>query len=404
MSKIIVILATLDTKEQETAYIKELVEARGHRVLLIDGGILGTTGLKPDITSKEVAEAAGMSLEEVIALNHEGEAIATMAKGAALITGQLYVDGRLDGIIALGGTMGTSLGLAGMRDLPVGTPKVMLSTVGFTPFITDDVIGKDQVMVQPAADLWGINTITRMALENAAGAICGMVETHRKHTTEKPIVGLTTRGICHYPNWIKPLLEQKGYEVAVFHAVGLGGRTFEALIEQGFISASLDLTTGEVIEHLYGGTCSAGAHRLEAASAKGIPQIVSPGCMEYWDWTGDESTMPERFKGRKIHRHNPLVLCVKATPDEMAEAAKVMAQKVNMARGPVAVLIPLLGFDELNKPGGVFDDPEGNEAFINSLKDHLDPRIEIMELDMHINDKSFAETVVSIFNKLITGP
>jgi uncharacterized protein (UPF0261 family) len=399
--KKIAIVGTLDTKFEEMGLIQAFVQKKGHDPVVIDAGIMGTIPSTPQISRDMVAKAAGMSLQEVQSLGDEGRAIAIMAEGASRIVRGLYETGKIDAIISVGGSMGTSLGLAIMRELPVGLPKLMVSTIAFTPLVTGDTVAKDQVMMQTPVDLWGLNVINRNTLQAAAAAIVGMAEAVSRIVPEKPMVGVTTRGIMRYLNWIKPALEARGYEVVVTHCIGtVGGGTFETLVRQGLFSAVLDLCTGEVLEELNRGSLRAGPTRLEGAGDMGIPQIVAPGCMEYWHWPGSVETIPS---WRKSHYHNPLVLCVKATLEEMVKGAEVMAEKLNRAKGPVTVLYPQRGFDDFDKEvGGVFYDPEGHATFLEVFRRKLNPTIDIVELDMHINDQAFAESVLKTFDKLIS--
>jgi uncharacterized protein (UPF0261 family) len=397
--KKIAIVGTLDTKFEEMGFIRDFVQKKGHDPVIIDAGIMGSVPFAPHISRDKVAEAAGMSLPEIQALGDEGKAIATMAEGASRIARDLYEEGRIDAIISVGGSMGTSLGLAIMKELPIGLPKLMVSTIAFTPLVTGDGVAKDQVMMQAPVDLWGLNVINTNTLQAAAAAIVGMAEAATKIVPVRPMVGVTTRGIMKYLNWIKPALEARGYEVVVTHCIGkVGGGTFETLVRQGLFSAVLDLCTGEVLEELNGGSLRAGPARLEGAGDMGIPQIVAPGCMEYWHWPGSVETIPS---WRASHFHNPLVLCVKATKEEMIKGAEVMAEKLNRAKGPVTVLYPRKGFDDFDKEvGGVFYDPEGHGTFLRVLRKNLKPSVKIVELDMHINDQAFAEKAIAVFDEL----
>jgi len=397
--KKIAIVGTLDTKFEEMGFIRDFVQKNGHDPVIIDAGIMGSVPFAPHVSRDRVAKAAGMSLMEIQALGDEGRAIALMAKGASRIAHDLYEQGGLDAIISVGGSMGTSLGLAVMKELPIGVPKLMVSTIAFTPLVTGDGVAKDQVMMQAPVDLWGLNVINRNTLQTAAAALVGMAEAATKIVPVKPMVGVTTRGIMKYLNWIKPALEARGYEVVVTHCIGkVGGGTFETLIRQGIFSAVLDLCTGEVLEELNGGSLRAGPTRLEGAGDMGIPQIVAPGCMEYWHWPGSVESIPA---WRASHFHNPLVLCVKATMEEMIKGAEVMAEKLNRAKGPVTVLYPLKGFDDFDKEvGGVFYDPEGHATFLKVLRKNVKPAIKIVELDMHINDQAFAEKAIKVFDEM----
>jgi len=281
MKRTIVVLGTLDTKAEEMGFIRDFVEGKGHKALIIDAGIIGPVPFPPDISREEVAIAAGTTLQGICNLNHEGMAIEQMAQGAAQIVQGLQARGQIDAIVSVGGTMGTSLGLAAMRALPIGLPKLMVSTIAFSRLVTAEAVAKDQIMMQVPVDLWGINVINRNSLQSAAAAIVGMAETYEPITPQKPIVAVTTRGIMRYLNWIKPMLEERGYEVVVSHAVGVvGGGTFEDLTNQGLFCATFDLCTAEIIEEINNGALSAGPKRLEAAGEMGIPQIVAPGCLE----------------------------------------------------------------------------------------------------------------------------
>lgn len=400
--KTIVIVGTLDTKGEEIRYVKELIEKRRQRTIVIDGGILGEPLFRPDITNEEVAEAAGAKLKEVIALGDEGKAIAVMTEGVSMIAQRLYSEGRLDGIIALGGSMGTWLGLAVMKTLPLDVPKLMVTTEAFTGFITPDMVGSGQMLTDCIAGLWGLNTISRVMLENAVWAITGMVENCRKIVTQKPLIGITTLGLAahKYTSQIRPLLEKRGYEMTVFH-VGAGGRNLEPLIEEGLFAGVMDLCLLELANSLCGLSWTAGSNRLETAGRKGIPQVVAPGGIDFAAWAGPPETLPPRFRSRPLHLHNPNCSVVMTSTKEKARLGKLVAQKLNQATGSTAVLIPTLGFSEWDKPGRIFYDPEGRRAFITALKRHIKPGIKLVELDAHINDPAFALEAMSILDSIL---
>jgi uncharacterized protein (UPF0261 family) len=405
MAKTIVIVGTLDTKGEELGYVKELIQGRGHKTIVIDVGILGEPPFQPDIGHEEVAEAAGTKLREIIALGGEGEAIAVMTEGASKIAQRLHSEGRVDGIIALGGSMGAWLGLAVMRALPLGVPKLMVTTEAFSGFINPDMVGSGQMLTDCVAGLWGLNTISRVMLENAVWAITGMVENCRQIVPQKPLIGITTLGVAaHKYTWqIKPLLESRGYEMAVIH-IGAGGRNLEPLIEEGLIAGVLDLCLMELACYLL--NCSlwnGGPNRLEAAGRKGIPQVVAPGAIDFVCWAGTPETLPPRFRNRPMHMHNPNDTVVMATTKEKARLGKLVAQKLNRATGPTAMLIPTQGFVEADRPGGIFYDPEGRSAFITALKSHIKPGVKVVELDAHINDPEFSREAVTILDDMMKG-
>lgn len=403
MSKTIAIVGTLDTKGEELKYVKELIERRGYKTVVIDGGILGQPLFRPDISREQVAEAAGTNLKEVIALSGEGKAIAVMEKGAAKTVHELYSSGRLDGIIALGGTMGTWLGLGVMRTLPLYFPKLMVSTVAFTHFITAEMVAKGQMMAECVAGLWGLNVICKATLDTAVGALIGMVETAKKIIPEKPIVGITTLGSAafSYVYQIKPRLEERGYEVAVFHTSGIGGLTLERLVEEGLITSVLDLCLFDLGAQIIDSMFSVGPNRLEAAARKGIPLIAAPGGTDFSGWPTPPEALPPQFRHRTFHVHNPNDTVFMLNKEEKAAIGKLLAEKLNQTTGPAAVVLPLRSVSAFDKPGGIFYDPEGRKALIESLKQYIKPKVKVVEIDAHINDPDFAKAVIDTFDEMM---
>lgn len=389
----IAVLGTMDTKGEEHGYVAELIRAKGHSTLVVDVGALEPPKLQPDITREEVAKAAGVDLAALVARRDRGETVSAMAAGAPIVLLELQRAGRIDGVISLGGGGGTSIATAAMRALPVGFPKVMVSTLASGN--TAQYVGvKDIVMVPSIVDVSGLNRISRTILARAAGAICGMVETTPPAASNKPIIaasmfGNTTACVEH----ARRLLEARGYEVLVFHATGVGGRTMESLVEAGMVAGVLDVTTTEWADECVGGMLSAGPHRLEAAAKTGTPAIVTPGCLDMVNFFAPE-TLPERFKSRNLYKHNPQVTLMRTSAEEAAQIGEVVAEKLNASLGPVTVLLPLKAISVISAPGKPFHDPEADAALFAALKRGLRKDIRVVELEAEINDPAFAEACV----------
>ncbi|EGD52602.1 Uncharacterized conserved protein UCP033271 [Thermoanaerobacter ethanolicus JW 200] len=404
MSKTIVLLGTFDTKGREFAYIKEIIEKRGHQTILIDAGIMGSPLIQPDISRKEVAFKGGSTIEELVSKKDRGFAIDIMSKGASAIVQELYKEGKLDGIISLGGSGGTALATAAMRTLPVGIPKVMVSTMASGD--TKPYVGvKDISMMYSVVDISGINRLSASILTNAAGAICGMVEVElpkkSKASGEKPLIGATMFGVTTpCVERVRSILEENGCEVLVFHATGTGGMAMESLIESGFINAVADITTTEWCDELVGGVLSAGPTRLDAAGKAGIPQVVSVGALDMVNF-GPMDTVPEKFRSRKLYKHNPTVTLMRTTVEENRKLGEIIAEKLNKAKGPVVLFIPLKGVSAIDREGMPFYDPEADAALFESIKEHLKPHVEIREMNCHINDPEFAEAMAKTLLQLI---
>ncbi|MEO6789278.1 MAG: Tm-1-like ATP-binding domain-containing protein, partial [Chthoniobacteraceae bacterium] len=358
----------------------------------IDVGTDQPPRLKPDISREEVARIAGIDLAVLTARHDRGECVAAMAGAAAIVLAKLQAEGKIDGVISLGGGGGTAIATAGMRALPLGFPKLMVSTLASGN--TAQYVGvKDIVMFPSIVDVAGINRISRTILTRAAGAICGMVEAQLPAAvaTEKPIVvasmfGNTTDCVQR----AKSLVEAAGFEVLVFHATGTGGRTMESLIESGMVAGVLDVTTTEWADELIGGILGAGPTRLDAAAKTGTPAVVAPGCLDMVNF-GTRETVPAKFSDRRFYAHNPQVTLMRTTPDECAELGRILAEKVNAYRAPVTVLLPLRSISIISAPGGAFHWPEADAALFGAIKKHLRPGIPLIELDCAINDPAFAE-------------
>lgn len=400
MAKTIALLGALDTKGAEYRFVKECLEARGCKTLLIDVGVLEPPAIDPDVPRRDVALAAGADLEELVAKRDRGAAVAAMARGAEVLVPALYAQGRFDGIMALGGGGGTSVACAAMRALPLGVPKVMVSTVAGTD--TSGYVGvKDIVMIPSVVDVCGVNRISREIFARAAGAIVGMVQTEVPPGQDKPLVaasmfGNTTRCV----EAARKILEQAGYEVLVFHATGTGGRTMESLIEAGLIAGVLDITTTEWADQLVGGVLAAGPTRLEAAARNAVPAVVAPGCLDMVNFWAPE-TIPAQYRGRKFYQHNPNITLMRTTPEENTRLGQILAEKLNLSAGPVAVLIPLGGLSVIDAPGGPFWWPEADQALFGALKEKLRPDIPVRQLDCNINDPPFAQACAETLLRLM---
>ena len=396
-TKTILIIATLDTKGPEALFVKNLIEERGIRTLVMDSGIMGDTYSNADIPASKVAGAASRTLPELASMKDESKAMAEMAKGAEILVSELFERGEFDGVMALGGTMGTALALKALRKLPIGVPKVLVSTVALSYFVTPQDVSADLIMFQVAADIWGLNRLVKRDLKRAAlAAVCATENEEQLSEQVDPLISLTTLGGSYlkYTPAVKERLENEGYEVAVFHSVSMQGAIMERIIEEGKVDGVLDLCPFEVLAELCGGYCCSPG-RMEAAAKMGIPQIVAPGGIGIFPW-GSLENIPERFRGRLAKAHNEITSAIRASEEEMAETAKVMASKLNRSTGPVIVVIPEKGFFEYDRPGEFFYYPEGRKIFIETMRDNLRPEIEFVSMDQHINDPGFAEKVSNI--------
>jgi len=392
MSKTIALIGALDSKGEEFAFVKATVESRGHQVLMINTGIIGEPAFPPDISAAQVAEAGGVSLQTLREQADRGNAIDIMTKGAAAIAKTLFSQDKFDGILGMGGSAGTIIATAAMRELPVGFPKVVVSTLAAGD--TAAYVGtKDIVLIPSVVDVAGVNRISARIYANAAGVIVGMVETAAPQIEERPLIAASMFGnTTELVDQCRAFLSEQGYETLVFHATGTGGKTMESLINDGYFDGVLDLTTTEWADELVGGVLSAGPERMDGAAQLGIPQVIAPGCLDMANFWAPE-TMPDKFSDRLVYKWNPNVTLMRTTPEENAELGRILAEKANRSTGPVAFYLPLKGVSILDSPGGEFWWPEANEALFAAIKENLREDIPVFELDNNINDEAFARAV-----------
>ena len=389
----VLLIGTLDTKGSEVGYVRDRLRARGVNVMVMDAGSMGVPSIESDISREAVFLAAGANLVEVRAAADRGQAVSLAAEGAAKLATELHGKGRLDGVLSLGGSAGTTIGTAAMRALPLGVPKLMVSTLA-SGQVQHYVGTSDIFMLHSVVDLAGLNRISRAVLDNAAAAMAGMISSKFRvpssNLEDKPIVAATMFGVTTpCVEVARKILEAAGYEVIVFHATGTGGRTLEGLIRDGLIAGVLDITTTELADELVGGILSAGPDRLTAAGARGIPQVISLGALDMVNF-GPPETIPSRFQDRLFYRHNPSVTLMRTTPEEMAQLGSELASKANAAIGPTRVMLPLRGVSAIDAEGKPFWWPEADAALFAAIRSRIEARL-LIECDCHINDAAFAE-------------
>lgn len=388
--KTIALAGTFDSKGKEFLYAKELIESLGLNTFTIHTGVYDPT-FEPDVSNAQVAAAAGEDMKEIAAKKDRANATAVLAKGMEVLLPKLYEEGKFDGVLSFGGTGGSSIVTPGMRALPIGVPKVMVSTVASGN--TEPYVGTSDIIMMPSVvDVAGLNVISTKIFTNAVFAIVGMVKFENNTTVEKkPLIAATMFGLTTpCINYAKNFLEDRGYEVLIFHATGVGGRTMESLISNGFIDGVLDITTTEWADELMGGVLAAGPHRLEAASKKKIPQVVSVGALDMVNF-GPFDSVPNQFEGRKFYKHNPTVTLMRTTVEENKLMGEMIAEKLSLAVGNTALLLPLKGLSGLDVEGQPFYGPEEDKMLFDTLRENVDQsKVEMIEINADINSQAFA--------------
>jgi uncharacterized protein (UPF0261 family) len=397
----VVIIGTLDTKGREIGFVRDLMREHGVETLVVDAGVIGEPAFAPDVDRGRVFAAAGTTWEAVRAAADRGQAIAKAAAGVVRVVQELANERRVDGVLGLGGSAGTTIATSAMRALPFGIPKLMVSTLasGQTrPYVGE----RDIAMLYSVVDISGLNRISRTVLANAAHAMAGMASAKKRtFASDKPLITATMFGVTTpCVEQARQPLESSGYELLVFHATGTGGRAMESLINDGLIAGVLDITTTELADELVGGVLSAGPDRLTAAASRGVPQLISLGALDMVNF-GPPDTVPEKFRGRRFYQHNPTVTLMRTTPEENDQMGLQIAQKASAAKGPTAILMPLRGVSAIDKESGPFWWPEADHALFQRIRNELSSRVELVELDLHINDPAFAEAAAGKLLELV---
>jgi uncharacterized protein (UPF0261 family) len=404
MGNRILVVGTYDTKDDELTYLASVIRGQGGVVLTMDVSVLGAPKQPADFDKHAVVAAGGASIDACIAAGDENVAMQAMARGAAALAVQMHRAGRFDGVIVLGGSMGTDLALDLCAALPLGVPKYVVSTVSFSPMIPPHRLAPDIQMILWAGGLYGLNSVCKASLSQAAGAVLGAARAVEAPRRDRPLIGMTSFGktVLRYMVDLKPALEARGFEVAVFHATGMGGRAFEALATEGAFSAVLDFAPQEVGNHLFGSAISAGEDRMTAAGQAGVPQIVSIGCYDLVDLVGWQP-IPHALQDRPAHAHNRLLTSVVLTAAERERVARVICDKLAGAKGPVTLLLPLEGGNEWDRAGGALSDPEGLAAFVATLRQHCPPNVRLVEVQGHINDPAFCAAALDVVDDWIAA-
>lgn len=395
----ILVVGTYDTKDDELTFIADIIREQGGAVKTMDVSVLGDPSAPTDFSKHQVAEEGGNTIQEAIDGGDENLAMQIMAKGAALLSARLHQEGEFDGVLVLGGSMGTDLALDLCSALPIGVPKYIVSTVSFSPMIPPERLPADIQMILWAGGLYGLNSVCEASLAQAAGAVLGAARAARPIRRDRPLIGMTSFGktVLRYMVHLKPALEARGFELAVFHATGMGGRAFESLASKGEFAAVLDFAPQEVGNHLMGSAISAGDDRMSNAGKAGVPQIVSIGCYDLVDLVGWHP-IPPKLADQELHAHNRLITAVSMNCEQRREMARAMCEKLATATGPTVFLLPLQGGNEWDRKGGLLEDAEGLAAFIEEIRACCPKNVTLVELDAHINDVEFSEKTLEILD------
>ena len=400
MGERILVVGTYDTKDDELTYLASVIRAQGGQALTMDVSILGGAKAPTDWTKHQVIESAGGTIDEVIASEDENIAMQAMARGAAILCARLHREGVFDGVIVLGGSMGTDLALDLCAALPLGVPKYVVSTVSFSPMIPPQRLASDIQMILWAGGLYGLNSVCKASLSQAAGAVLGAARAVELPDHKRPLIGMTGFGktVLRYMTTLKPELEKRGFEVAVFHATGMGGRAFESLASEGAFSAVMDFAPQEVGNHLFGSAITAGPDRMTNAGARGTPQMIATGCYDLIDVVGWHP-VPERLRDHASHAHNRLLSSFVMRAEERRMMAREMARKLAGATGKTALFLPKMGGNEWDREGAPLQDFEGLTAFCDEVRKTCPPNVDLIELDCHINDAAFCDAVLRLFDE-----
>ncbi|MCC7162757.1 MAG: Tm-1-like ATP-binding domain-containing protein [Anaerolineae bacterium] len=398
--KTIALIGALDTKGPEYLFVKNEIERRGHRAFVIDTAVMSEPAFAPDVSAADVAQAGGTALTDLRATADRTQAMQVMTRGIAALARNLYDAGKFDAVLALGGGNGTVIATSAMRALPLGVPKVMVSTLAAGD-VKAYVGTSDIVMLHSVVDVAGVNRISGKIYANAVGAVVGMAETELPKSKSKPLIaasmfGNTTPAVTR----ARETLEMQGYEVLVFHATGMGGATMEQLIRDGYFEGVFDITTTEWADELVGGVLGAGTARLEAAADKGVPQVIAPGCLDMVNFWA-RATVPPEFDGRLFYEWNPNITLMRTTAQENAALGKILAEKVNRATAPTAFFLPLRGVSQLDSPGQAFWDPDADRALFDAIKHNVRADIPVYELDYNINDDAFVDAMTTRLLEMI---